>query len=118
MPEPHLLSQKKLNNDEVLELINTNEMLQLHKALEDCIGMMSNEKTMDLIVNGKTLVKAITGYMLQTLYGTPAMLEKVKSKFDKSVLNFKMVEIKSLEKGDIYDTLEKDYSGLIGIKYY
>lgn len=114
----HLKSEKKLSNDELMSLITRNDMLELHKELHDCILMISNEQTMHMVSCGKNLISDINNYMIKKLYCTPKMAKRVKDKFDKNVLNFKLIEITSLEKNDIYDELDKDYNGIIGIKYY
>jgi hypothetical protein len=115
---PHIKSDKKLTNEELLSLVNKYDMQELHRELTECIAMISNEKTMHLISYGKNLVSDIKNFMIKKLYCTSKMTKRVKDKFEKSELNFKMIEVTRLEKGDICDIFDKDYNGIIGIKYY
>lgn len=109
---------KHLLDGELLELVESNRMKKSHKKLEDCINMLKYEKTMDKVIVGKDIEKALVGFMVKTLFCTEQMFNKLNKLLPKENLNFEIVIIKRLESGDIYDTLEKDYRGIIGIYYY
>lgn len=115
---PDILLHNKASVEDIMSIIFREEMEKNHADLSDCISMLNHDKEMDKIVYGNDIISAINNYMVKTLFCTPKMESRVRSKFSPEVLNFTMVSIEELEHGDAYTTLSKDYNGLIGIKYY
>jgi hypothetical protein len=56
--------------------------------------------------------------MVKKLFINTKLLAMLKNKADNSFLNFTIVELKSLETGDPGYVLNKDYGGMVAIKYY
>ena len=46
------------------------------------------------------------------------MLRSLKKNTPSEYLNFKILEVDSIENGDIGENFVKDYSGIIALKYY
>ena len=61
---------------------------------------------------------AIESYSIKELYIEEKKLNKLKEFIDHTLLNFKIINIKSLENNDIADSFIKNYNGIMGIKYY
>jgi len=114
----HTVVKKHLSDCKILELIDSKKMEEKHKKLQEYFSYINNEKMEHLIVFGKNIQKAIKNYALKEIYCIPDMCDKIKSKIPPEYLNFDIIEIKSLKKGDSGDILRKDYKGIIGIKYY
>ena len=45
-------------------------------------------------------------------------MKKVLNNFSEDLLNFKIIEIKSINNNDIGMELKKKYNGIIGVTYY
>ena len=45
-------------------------------------------------------------------------MRQLRKNISKDYINFEILEIDSLESGDIGDNFKKDYDGIIGLKYY
>jgi hypothetical protein len=117
-----IIHKELLNKSEVYELYENELMKKNHNMLSNRISDMKNENTnLDLYIFGKLkfeIKEAIESYIIKELYIEDKKLEKLRSFVDGSFLNFKIIEIKSLENGDIADQFIKDYNGIMGIKYY
>ena len=110
-----------LNNSEVYELFENELMKKNHILLHQKLTDMKNENTnLDLYVFGKLkfeIKEAIELYSIKELYIEDKKLDKLRSFVDESFFNFKIIEIRSLENGDIAEQFIKDYNGIMGIKY-
>jgi hypothetical protein len=97
-------------------------MKKNHLLLEKRLNDMKNEKTnIDLYIFGKLKIEikeSIENYLVKELYIDEKKLDKLKLLVDNSLLNFKIIPIKSLQNGDIADNFIRDYNGLMAIKYY
>ena len=117
-----LIKNEFMNNNDLYNLyldeIMKKNMIELEKRLND----LQNEKTnTDLYLFGKLKIEikeAIESYSVKELYIEDRKLEKLKEFVDESFFNFKIIEIKSLEYGDIGDQFIKNYNGIMGIKYF
>jgi hypothetical protein len=114
----HILFQNNLTKEKILEEFNNYDMLKLHKRLNETIDLINNEKTINRVVFGKDLINAINFNQIKTLFCSPKKLKKVYDNFEKDILNFEIIEIKSLDKGDIGEKFRKEYNGIIGYTYY
>ena len=56
--------------------------------------------------------------MIKILFITPKLLNGLKKKISSEYLNFTIVEIARIEKGDLFTSFVKDYGGLLGVLYY
>ncbi len=93
-------------------------MIELEKKLNDLNNPNINT---DLFVFGRLKIEikdAIECYMLKELYIEERKIDILKKCIDKECFNFKIIPIKSINKGDIADKFINDYKGLMGIKYY
>lgn len=108
-----------LSNEAVLEFFFTREMRKNHSQLKECIDYMQHPEKSDLIIVGKKEISnAITNYMIKMLFITPKLLFNLKKKIGSEYLNFKIIEISRIEKGDLFQTFVKDFGGLLGVLYY
>ena len=117
-----IIVKKKLSKEELYELYLQNKMKQNHVLLEKRLQDMQNEKTnLDLYVFGKLkyeIKDAIEAYSIKELYIDSVKLQKLKTFISNDFLNFTIIPIYSIEKGDIAELFIRDYHGLLGIKYY
>ena len=56
--------------------------------------------------------------MVKKIFVNPKVLKILKQNIEPSAWNFEIVIVKPLETGDFGQTLNKDYGGIVGIKYY
>ena len=112
-----LIFNKNITNEEAFEIFEKEEMKDRHKLLEECFHMMKNEKTKDKVLLGKELKEGIKNYMIKQVFCTSKVLETLKKNVPSQYLNFPIVVIKSLNKGDVGDQLD-ELNGLIGLTYY
>ena len=91
---------KKLNNEIIINIINKLEI--------------QNSQ----LFGKKEISQGIMNYMIKKLYITPKLWRQLKNNVSSEYLNFKVLEIDTLENGDHGDKLIKDYNGLIALKYY
>jgi len=115
---PHLLFNKNLSNDEIFYEFYKKDMLEKHKKLIDILSLINNEKTMHRVIFGKDLINAINYNQIKTLFCSPKKIKKIYKNFNNDLLNFEIIEIKSLEKGDIGEELKTKFKGIIGYTYY
>lgn len=117
-----LIHKELINRSGVYKLYENENMKKNHILLEKKLLEMKNEKTnLDLYVFGKLkneIKTEIELYSIKELYIERKKLEKLKTIVDESYLNFKIIEIASLENGDIADQFIKDYNGIMALKYY
>lgn len=115
----HIIVPKNISHEEILNYFFKDEMVTKHKKLEDDLNMMKIEKTMHRIKVGKDLVKALDGSEIMNLYVTPKRAKRITKKLPHLIENVKFFcVIERVEKGDVYDTLEKDFDGAYGITYF
>ena len=85
----------------------------------EILDMISVEAVSDKFVFGrKEISEAIENYMVKKLFINSKLLSVLRNKADSSLLNFTIVEIKSLENGDPGHILNRDYFGMIAVRYY
>jgi hypothetical protein len=106
-----------LTDETILNIMSNIKNLQLHNELTDILDKLLDPKIENKIVFGKDIQTCIKSSLLKTLYCTET-IEKKLSIIPQHYKNFEIKIIKPIEKGDIYDKLEKNYAGAIGIKYY
>lgn len=117
-----IIEEENINNENISNFFIKRKYSKNNELLEKKLNEMNNEKTnIDLFVFGKLkqeILKSIEYYQLKELYIEEKKIDKLKKLVDDSYLNFKIIPIKSLEKGDIADNFINNYKGLMGIKYY
>ena len=115
-----MIVQKNLLNSEIIELINEKEIKDNQlKFKKEFLDNISNPNEQDKLIFGKNEVgEAILNFMLKKIFVNPKILKLLKEKVDASTLNFEINVIKSLENGDYGQTLNKDFGGIVGIKYF
>lgn len=113
----HFVFSKYLHNTEILDVFLKEEEMKKHCELEDCFRMLDREDQMEKVVYGDKIVEAITNYMMGKVFCTEKMAKKLNEKME-DYINFPIVIVKSLKKNDIADKLDRDYRGIIGVKYY
>uniref|UniRef100_A0A6C0K4I7 Uncharacterized protein n=1 Tax=viral metagenome TaxID=1070528 RepID=A0A6C0K4I7_9ZZZZ len=98
------------------------EMQEHHALLEQRLEAIKNPKTnLDLYVFGKmrpTIVPAIEAYELKELFIDEAKMDRLRQLAPPEALNFRLVPIRVLEKGDVGDRFLTEYNGLMGLRYF
>lgn len=112
-----LVSTSELTDEFILKMMSNVKNIKYHNELTDILNKLLDPKMENKIVFGKDIQLCIKSGLLKTLYCTEVIQQKMSS-IPEHFKNFEVKVIKLMEKGDIADKLEKDYSGAIGIKYY
>lgn len=107
----------ELTDEQILKIASNIKNLEYQKELEDILNKLLDPKVGNKIVFGKDIQISIKNSLLKTLYCTPEIYKK-SSIIPTHLKTFEFKIINQIEKGDIYDRLEKDFSGAVGIKYY
>ncbi len=96
------------------------ERMKSNDRLEKKCKEMNDEKKIDTFIFGKKkdFFEAIESYLVKELYIEETKWNKWKKELDTSLLNFEVIMISSLEKGDFADSWIENYKGMMGIKYY
>jgi hypothetical protein len=121
----NIIIEKDKENYNRVELFNIYELENIKNnniLLEKRLTELQNPNTnLDLYVFGKLKIEikeAIEMYILKELYIEDKKLERLKKIVDNNYLNFKIIEIKSINNNDVAYNFIKDYNGIMGIKYY
>lgn len=111
---------RNITNEEIMELIQIKIIKENQdKFREEILDNITNPNVQDKIIFGKKEIgAAIQGYMIKKLFINPKMLKILKEKAEPSLLNFEINIVKSIESGDHGYTLNKNYDGMVGLKYY
>lgn len=116
-----ICKNEHLTKEEVWNWKLDEEMRDHLRLLEERLRELSDERKVDLYVFGRIKIEIkehIEGYMLKELFIEERKIKILKEIVDSEMLNFKMIPIRSLEKGDIGQEFIEKYNGLMGIKYY
>ncbi len=112
---------ENLTKEEVWEWKRDEEMKGHLTLLQERLKEMSDERKVDLFVFGRIKIEIkehIEGYMLKELFIEERKIKILEGIVSKEMLNFKIIPIRSLERGDIGEEFIEKYHGLMGIKYY
>jgi hypothetical protein len=111
---------KNMNNEEIIDIINTKEVEENQEMFKtEFLDNLNNPHEQDKLIYGRKEVgEAIVGFLVKKIFVNPRMLKILREKVDNSILNFKIVVVKTLTSGDYGQTLNKDYGGIVAIKYY
>jgi len=112
------VNQKELNDDEIFKIVDLKKYQKNGLELTELLANMTNPKVKTRLVFGKDIQKCIKNNLLKTLFCSPIIADKVNDKIPKDLMIFDVKIVKSIDKGDIGDELEKNYSGSIGIMMY
>lgn len=110
-----------LTKEEVWEWKGNEEMKGNLALLEERMKEIEDEKKIDLFVFGRIKMEIkehVEGYLLKELFIEERKIKILKEIVEHETLNFKIIPIRSLEKGDIGQMFIENYQGLMGIKYY
>ncbi len=118
--ENHFIIQKNINNEELMKYVEIKSSKDNQEIFrKEFLDNINNPSVMDKLIFGRQEISlAIQNYMVKKLFINPKMLEILKQNVDSSTLNFEIVTIKSVESGDYGQKLNKDYGGMVAIKYY
>ena len=115
-----LINMKNLTIEELVEVIeikNIKENQELFK--KEFLDNLTNPSQLDKLLFGRNeVVEAINNYMVKKLFINPKLYNILLEKLDNSVLNFEILIVKPNEPGDYGQILNRDYSGIVAIKYY
>ena len=117
-PSKYFLLTTKLSNKQIFELYENDTITQNNAKLDIVMSYIDNSNMVDKILFGSDLVTGIKSYLVKTVYCTTKMMEKLHKVFAPEYLNFEIILVKSLIDGDNASTLELNYKGIIGVKYY
>lgn len=110
-----------LTKEEVWMWKGDEEMKFNLALLEERMKEIGDEKKVDLFVFGRIKMEIkehVEGYLLKELFIEERKIKILKEIVEPETLNFKIIPIRSLEKGDIGQMFIENYQGLMGIKYY
>ena len=115
-----LVDMRNISFEEVNELIqrkNIKENQELFK--KEFIDNLNNPSEVDKLLFGRNeVVDAINNYMVKKLFINPKLYSILTQSIDSSVLNFDIRIVQPLDPGDYGQQLNKDYDGIVAIKYY
>ena len=111
---------KKLSSEEINDIINKMEINESQNILKkEVLNQLSNPAFDNKFLFGKKEVSnGIMDYMIKKLYITSSLMRQLRKNISKDYLNFEILEVDSLESGDIGYIFLKDYDGIIGLKNY
>ena len=105
------------NDDELTsihtQIINDNNIIELKTWLSKLLDPKDGKK----IVFGKDIQDCILSKLIKTVFCIPTIKNKLLKKLSSDYIIFDIVEIDPVY-NDIGKILEKDYMGIIGIKFY
>jgi hypothetical protein len=108
------ISTQELTDESILLIYKSIDIKKIHQELNQVLINMSDTKFYNRIVFGQEIKDAIKNNLLETLFCTEQIYNKIPQQFR----NFNVKIVSQLEKFDIGEKLQKEYSGAIGIKYY
>ena len=111
---------KQMSNNEVLELIKVKN-IEFNQELfkTEFLDNINNPVLLDKLIFGKKdISEAINNFLIKKLFINPKLYKILKDNADSSTLNFEIIIVQSLKSGDLGQTLNKNYNGMVGIKYY
>lgn len=101
---------------QILQKIKEKQLIENHKELDKILSNITNPKWQHKLVFGKKdISKSLEYCEIETLFCSSKHFEKIKQNIS---INFKVIIIDKIIDGDIGHQFKKDYSGLLGIKYY
>ena len=71
-----------------------------------------------LIFGRQEVSQHIENSMIKKLFINPKLYLQLKNNADPTLLNFEIVIVKSIKTGDYGQQLNKNFQGMVGIKYY
>ena len=111
---------KQMSNNDVLELIKVKN-IEFNQELfkTEFLDNINNPALLDKLIFGKKdISEAINNFLIKKLFINPKLYKILKDNADSSTLNFEIIIVQSLKSGDLGQTLNKNYNGMVGIKYY
>ena len=124
---PSLVSvtDKPSTPHELLDIHQQTVQSGLHTTFSVILSNLNNPKECDKLVYGqldKEIREAVEMYRLETLWIHADCMSEFRTMVSANGLteniNFTVIELETLEKGDIADTLLRDYGGFFGKSYY
>jgi len=116
--DKHLIFSKCLKDEEISLIFKKENMRIIHASLEEYFGYISNPKKSHQIIFGKEIEKKIVSKELAKIFCSSEMYQKLLDKVPKQYFTFKLIQVDSLEKGDVGDKLKVHYGGMIAVTYY
>jgi hypothetical protein len=114
----HIVHTKLLQDDEILDIFETDENQKKCRDLDEILSNISNPKFSNKLLFGKDIQKKIVDKLVKTLYCSYEMSEKIKTIVPIDLCIFDVIVIKSYKPGDTGSILQKNYSGIIGLTFY
>ena len=124
IPEHYRKTSMIFTNKLTIEAIHAHfaELLQapIHQKLETCYQMIQNPKTINRLLFGSEIQKAVFQRSIKELYCSPANYRKAIKNIptDYRSSHFTIHEVRSFKPDDVGDQLVKLYGGAIGVTYY
>jgi len=105
---------------EILELVNIYQIKQNQKLLSNYLSHLDNPEIENKLIYGnfeEYIYPEIESYRIKELFyhkNHQTLIDKL----DSDYLNFRLIEIDTVIKGDIGEQLLENYGGFFGIRYY
>lgn len=116
-----IICDRQMTREDIWQMNEDDKMRDNLQVLRERLDGLNNEKNIDLYVFGrikKEIAEHVENYMLKELFIEERKISILKTCVSPETLNFKIIPIRTLEKGDIGSEFIEKYSGLMGIKYY
>lgn len=111
---------RHMTNDEILEFIRIKNIEFNQEVFKtEFLDNINNPALLDKLIFGKkNISEAINNFLIKKLFINPKLYKILKNNADSSTLNFEIIIVQSLKSGDFGHDLNKNYNGMVGIKYY
>jgi hypothetical protein len=105
---------KDIDDSEIINYYKMDKFKKNNEELQDIIDKLTHPKFINKVVFGDDIFIELSNSMIEKVYiiEKHTDLEKVKE------LNGNLVFVKSFNSGDNIDSFNKNYGGIIGLKYY
>jgi len=108
---------KELSWTEVMEIFTKKERLEIHRQLGKVLEKINHPRESHLLLYKKDIPGALEEYAIKELF-------VMRSRFQENLLhenentNVKIYTVDVVEPGDCTEKFDKDFEGIIGIKYF
>ena len=121
-PGEVIIEHKNLTKKEIFDIIDKYEITKNQLKFKSVILDNINNPAYDdkILFGPKEVSWGLSNYMVKTLFINPKLLSKFKDNEESKELinNIDIVIVQPLETGDYGQTLNRNYSGTVALKYY
>tara|TARA_B100002019_G_scaffold262203_1_gene249483 strand:- start:31 stop:963 length:933 start_codon:yes stop_codon:yes gene_type:complete len=115
-----IVDMRNITNEEVIEMINQKNIKENQEQFKkEFLDNLNNPSESDKLLYGRNeIIEAINNYMVKKLFINPKLYNILLDNVEDSVLNFDIIIVQPNQPGDYGQQLNKDYGGIVAIKYY